>query len=707
VLAWFLCAVALASPFREAERWEPGTLGALPAPWVVAVDPSEETVAVLDAGGRVTLADARTLAVRWQVPIARGSGPVVGDLAFGPGGLAVVAGPRDEALRVVVIDPLTGRLEPRGRTPDGAKLLELRWLDGGDLLTRTREPEVGNPIDGLHERRWGPKPSEREIAAWIPARRATARDAQRVFVDTTVRSLDRGGQLNIKVQYQVWDDPWEPRSARPLKACPEWSETIRVSDDGRVAYTMGQIRCVYDLDSGEVIAWETRQVPFWAALSPDGSRVVERHGKLGRRYGVVRDARTGEVQIELDDVEGAAFTPDDGLIVWGSYRLRTINLADGRARWSVPLDGDVESVHVAPDAGAIAVAERVQADEGPRVRVLGPDGKVRATVADVARVRGFSAGGRLLLLDVRRDHLGVLDLRAPSEPGASAHRAAVGALRVDDDGGVVSGDAEGRLRFARGADVRTWRMRGEIRDLLRVGEELLGLGVEPVSDEGPFVWRFARQPLATDRRSRDVTLAKDAANAWIVADGAEVLVFDRSGPSLRAAGRGRGRETPAYSGRDGALGPDPRRVVAVPERDRFIAPLDGEVADRAHAWSLTRRLPVATYALGIGSPALLAADGKRVVVLDGRGAGRVFDGTGAVDLALSGGGEPCCVAVGGGIVALATARGTLLVFDALDGDLVQSHDLRFSSEPSAIAVSPRGDFIAVGGDGGQIVLLRR
>jgi hypothetical protein len=65
------------------------------------------------------------------------------------------------------------------------------------------------------------------------------------------------------------------------------------------------------------------------------------------------------------------------------------------------------------------------------------------------------------------------------------------------------------------------------------------------------------------------------------------------------------------------------------------------------------------------------------------------------------------LAVGGGIVALATARGTLLVFDALDGDLVQSHDLRFSSEPSAIAVSPRGDFIAVGGDGGQIVLLRR
>ncbi len=699
--------LAYAGPYREVQRWDPGTLGALPSPWVFAVDPSDARVAVLDASGRVTLADARTLEVLWQVPVARGEAPVLGDLAFGPSGLAIVAGPRDDALRVAVLDPETGRIEPRGRTPEGAQLLELRWLDDGDLLTRTREPDAGSPVDGLHERRWGPQPLEREIAAWIPARRYPARRAPRVFVDTTVRRLDRGGQLDVKIQYTVWDDPWDPRSARPLKPCPEWSESIHVSDDGRMAYTMGQIRCVYDLDSGEVVAWETRQVPFWSALSPDGALVVERHGRLGRRYGVVRDARTGEQRFELDDVDGAAFTVDGGLAVWGNYRLRIVNLADGAPRWSVPLDGDVVEVHVSDDGGAVALVERVVADQEPRVRVFSANGRLLATVDDVARVRGFSDGGQLLLLQVRRDHLGVVDLRDPAPPGTSAHRAGVHVLRIDDEGVVLSGDDEGRIRRGQGDDVATWRMRGEVRDLVRLGEEILALAVEPMSDEGPYVWRLARQPMLLDRRGRDVTIARDARNAWLTLDGREVLVFDGKGPSIRTAGKGKPREVPAFAGRDGGLGPDPERIVMVPEKDRFVAPLDGEVSDRAHAWSLTKRLPVATYAIGMGAPTYIAADGKRVVLVDDRGAGRVFDGTGAVELALTSAGEPRGVAVGGGVVAMATSRGMLHIFDALDGDLVQTLDLRLASEPSSVAIAPRGDLIAVGADGGQIVVLQR
>ncbi|TVQ94922.1 MAG: hypothetical protein EA397_00260 [Deltaproteobacteria bacterium] len=707
MLLLLLAVMAFAEPFHEAERWSAGTLGALTLPWVVASDDSDELVAVLDGAGRVTLYDAGRQQVRFRVSVVRATSGVVGAVSFGPRGLAVVAGPRDGELRVAILDPQTGRLEALGRTPAGARVLDLRWLETGELLTRTREPDPSTPVDGLFERRWGPKPSGREVGAWFPHRRVKSARSDRVFVDTTTRSLDRGGRLAIKVNYQVWDDPWDPSSARRLKSCPEWSEVVHVSEDGRMAYTMGQIRCVYDLDEGEVIAWETKQAPFWSAIAPDGSTVVERHGRVGRRYGVVRAATTGEVLLELDDLEGATYTPDAGLLVWGAERLRVVNLADGAVRWSVPVHGSIQAVHPAPDAGAFAVVEREQGRT--QLRVIGNDGRVRATLPDVRGFRGFSATGKLLFVEARPDHVAVLDLRSPVPPPPTAHLAPISALVVDDRGVVLSGDEEGRFRRAREHRAAVWTMQGEVRGLALDDSEVVALAVEPQTEEGPFAWRVARQPLRAEDRGRDALVARDAPEALLASDGSDVLLLGEFSAALAPAGRGRARSLPRWVGRDGGPGPDAETAVRVPGRDRVIAVARDEVGDRAYAWSWTKTAPVATYALGLGTPRIVAADARQVLVLDARGSGRIFGGEakGGVDLALTGSSELCCGAIGGGTVALVTSRGVLHLYLADTGAHHQSFELRLRADPTAVAVSPGGRFVAVGSEAGDVVLFRQ
>lgn len=707
MIGLWLGVLAAAGPYAAVERWEPGTLGALPTPWVVAADPTESSVAVLDASGRLTLVDAHSLHVRWQVPFVLGDGKVAGDLRFGPRGLAVVAGARDEPLRVAIVEPQTGRIEPLGRTPSGAVLLDLRWLDDGDVLTRTREPDPTSPIDGLHERRWGPEPTEREVGAWDTHRRVRAADSDRVFVDATSRHLDRSGRLDLKVAYRVWDNPWDPTTARPLKACPEWSETVRVSADGRVAYTMGQVRCVYDLDGGDVVAWETKRAPFWSSLSPDGARVVERHGSGGRRQGVVRSTRNGEVLLELGDLDGAVFTRDDGLITWSSHRLRSMSLIDGAVRWTVPLDGEVVQVQPAPDARSIALVEQVRADSGARVRVIGHDGSVRATLDDIEGVRGFSHGGRLLFVSVRSDHLGVVDLRDPVAPTPGAHRAGVTALHLPQAGGVLSGDAEGLVRWAHEGQLRAWGASGEVRDLVLDANEVVALTAVEDPDDGTTGFSVLRQPVDDARLGKRATVASDALQARLTRDGKEVLVFSREGATQGPAGRGRAKSLPGFVGRDGGVGPDPETVVVVPGRTRFLAALQGDAGDKAYAWSFSRRGPVSAYGLGIGHPAMIATDGRRVVVLDARGSGKAFDGGGHSDLVVPDGGALCCVAVGGGVIAVATERGAVHVFSSHDGDRIETLSPDFSSEPSAVAVSHDGARIAVGSEGGEVVVFAR
>lgn len=700
-----LAALAFGAPYQEVERWTPGTLGALGSPWVVVSDDSDQRVAVLDGSGRVTLYDARTRAIAWQTRVVRAQSGVVGSLAFGPGGLAVVAGPRDGELRVGVLDPSSGSFEALGRTPSGARLLDLRWLRDGDLLTRTREPEEGTPVDGLHERRWGPSPTEQEVGAWFPHRRVKATGSDRVFVDTTTRSLDRGGRLAMKIQYQLWEDPWDPSSARALKPCPEWSEVIHVSQDGRMAYTMGQIRCVYDLDSGDVVAWETKQAPFWSVLSPDGSKVVERHGRVGRRYGVVRDTRTGEVALELEDLEGAAFTPDAGLVVWGAERIRTVNLSDGKPRWSVPVRGEVISVHPSPDAGAIALLEEV--DGVINVRVIGAGGEERVALADVRGIRGFSPSGKLLFTEVRHDHLAVIDISSPPTFDPTAHRAPITALVVDDLGVVLSGDEEGRFRRGREQRASAWTMEGEVRGIASAGDEVVALAMEPQTEEGPFTWTVARQPLGADSRGRDALVARDAPDALLSHDGKDVLLIGEVSAALAPAGRGRGRSLVTWTGRDGGPGPDGEVAVWIPGRDRIVAVARNEVGDRAHAWSWTKSSPVATYALGLGTPRIVAADARQVLVLDSRGSGRVFGGEkGGVDLALAGSSDLCCAAIGGPVAAILTTRGALQLFDTQTGALHQSIEPRLRSAPSKVSVSPSGRHVVVGSEGGEIVLYR-
>lgn len=714
-----LSLLVYAGPYSVDQVWQPRTLGALPPPWTASVSPSEDVVAVLDGAGRVTLIDASTLAVRWQVPFVVGDGPVRGELAFGPGGLAVAAGPRDEAVRVGILDPQDGGLTPLGRAPDGSQILDLSWMGGDTLRTRSREPEADNPIDVLMERTWGPSPTEREVAAWIPARRYTAARSERVFIDVTQRGLSRSGGLQIDVRYRVWDDPWDPASARALKDCPEWSEVVHVSDDGRLAYTMGQVRCVYDLDSGEVVAWETQQVPFWSALSPDGARLVERHGKAGRSYGVMRDTRTGEVLYDLPGMREAHFTPAGGLLVWDDYRLEMLDVANGERRWSVPLDGDVVDVQVAPDAGSVVLAERVSDDARLRLRVLDPGGKVRGLVDDVDGIYGFGEGGRRMVVRVRSDAVGIVDLREPGTSGPRMHQAGLRALVVDDDCQVASGDDEGRVRWARGGASRTWNVPGEVVDLLVVDGEIVTLSVEeppdrepgdPPAEPEPNRWRIDRRAVDGDGPRRPPIVGEAFRGGRLTSDGQSVVLLGGpDGDVLAPAGRGRAQVLPDWASKQG-VGPSPAAFATVPGEPRIVAVPDTSTADQALGYSFGRTRPAGRYPLKLGRPEVVAASERRVAVIGPNGAGRVFklEGGGAVDLAsVDGGDGTCCAAIGGGVLAVVRSRDVVFVHDATTGDLVQTLDPGFAARLSSVAVSERGDCVAIGSEGGELATWRR
>lgn len=713
-----LSLLAHAGPYAPQKAWQPGTLGALPAPWSAVASPSEDAVVVLDGDGRLTMVDATTLEVRWQVPFVVGDAPVRGQLAFGPGGLAVAAGPRDQAVRVAILDPVDGRITPLGRTPEGALILDLDWIDGQNLRTRSREPEADNPIDTLVERTWGPKPSEREISAWIFARRYASTGSDRVFVDVTQRGLSRTGGLEIDVRYRVWDDPWDPASARPLKDCPEWSEVVHVSHDGRLAYTMGQVRCVYDLDEGEVVAWETKQSPFWSTLSPDGSKVIERHGKEGRSYGVLRESRTGEVIRELQGMREARFTPGAGLLLWTDYRLEMVGLGDGKQRWSVPLDGEVADVQVAPDGQSVVLAERLADDARLRLRILGPDGKVRGLVDDVDGIQGFSEGGRRLLVRARFDALGIVDLRNPGHSGPRTHQAGLRAVVVDDACQIASGDDEGRVRWARGDTSRTWTVPGSVADLAVVDSEIITLSVEEPPDrqpgeeavDEPVRWRADRRAVDGDGPRRPPTLGQDYTGGRLTADGEHAVLLGGPGPAILApTGRGREQALPTWAGRD-AAGPSPDAFEVMPGEERIIAVPASSNATQALGYSFSREKPAGRYPLKLGRPEVVAVSARRVAVVGERGAGRVFkrDGGGAVDLATVDGGDgACCAALGGGVLAVVRDRDVVFVHDATNGDLVQTIDPGFAARLSIVGVSPKGDCIAVGSEGGELAVWKR
>ena len=710
--------LAQSGPYDLEQVWRPGTLGALPPPWTAVTNPTEDAVAVLDGQGRVTLIDATSLEVRWQVPLVVGEGRVRGELSFGPGGLAVAAGALDEAVRVAIIDPSDGRITPLGRTPEGARILDLTWLDGETLRTRSREDEPDNPIDLLMERTWGPEPTEREVSAWIPGRRYESPNGGRAFIDVTERGLSRSGGLEIDVRYRVWDDPWDPATARPLKDCPEWSETVHVSDDGRLAYTMGQVRCVYDLDDGEVVAWETKQVPFWSALAPDGQQVVERHGRSGRSYGVIRDTHTGEVISDLPGMREARFTGASTLLVWTDYRLEMVSLADGSKRWGVPLDGDVVDVQVAPNAGSIIVAERVADGGRLRLRILGPDGTARGLVDDVDGIFGFSEGGRRLLVRVRFDALGVVDLRSPGTSGPRTHHAGLRAVQVDDACQIASGDDEGRVRWARGETSRTWTVPGEVVDVRFVGDEVITLTVEEPPDpergqepsEEPNRWRVERRAVDGDGPRRPPVVGEGFRGGRITPDGQSVILLGgEEGDVLAPAGRGRTQTLPDWASK-GGVRPSPTAFEPDVEGDRLIAVPDTRTADQALAYSFGRVRPAGRYPLKLGRPEVVAVSDRRVAVLSARGGGRVFrrEGGGAVDLASVDGGEAaCCAGLGGGILAAVFDQDVVFVFDATNGDVVQRLDPGFAARLSAVAVSPRGDCIAVGSEGGELATWKR
>ena len=167
--------------------------------------------------------------------------------------------------------------------------------------------------------------------------------------------------------------------------------------------------------------------------------------------------------------------------------------------------------------------------------------------------------------------------------------------------------------------------------------------------------------------------------------------------------------TPAWNSRDG--GPDPSTVTAIPGRGRIAAVPVARSATRALAWSFSRKSSVGSYPLGLGRPSLVAAGPRHLAVLDANAAGRAYPldgGGGAVDLALvDGAAEPCCAAMGGGVLAIATARGVIHLHDATTGDLVQVLDPGFVAELTAVAVSPNGDVVAVGSAGGELATFRR
>jgi hypothetical protein len=364
---------------------------------------------------------------------------------------------------------------------------------------------------------------------------------------------------------------------------------------------------------------------------------------------------------------------------------------------------------MAPDARTVALVERLAADGPARIRIVDPDGQVQAVIDDVYGLRGFSGAGRRLLVDVRGDHLGVVDLRNPVSTGAPTHRASIGALSVDAQGHVTSGDDEGRVRRAAGDDIRAWQVEGEVRDLSVTDAGIVSLSAaDGLERDDPIRWRAVGWALDGAPGRRSPVLAEGPTEGRLL--GADVLLFGRGGPLRYVGGKGRGKPVPEWSSRDGA-GPDPKTVVGLPGRDRIAGVPAATSATRALAWSFARKNPVGSYPLGLGRPEIVAAGARYLAVLDARSAGRAFPldgGGGAVDLAVvDGTSEPCCAAVGGAVLAVATTKGVVHVHDATTGDLVQVIDPGFVAALSAVAVSPNGDFVVVASAGGELASFRR
>ena len=74
---------------------------------------------------------------------------------------------------------------------------------------------------------------------------------------------------------------------------------------------------------------------------------------------------------------------------------------------------------------------------------------------------------------------------------------------------------------------------------------------------------------------------------------------------------------------------------------------------------------------------------------------------------MDGGDGACCAALGGGVLAVVRDRDVVFVHDATNGDLVQTIDPGFAARLSIVGVSPKGDCIAVGSEGGELAVWKR
>ena len=66
-----------------------------------------------------------------------------------------------------------------------------------------------------------------------------------------------------------------------------------------------------------------------------------------------------------------------------------------------------------------------------------------------------------------------------------------------------------------------------------------------------------------------------------------------------------------------------------------------------------------------------------------------------------------CAGLGGGVLAVVRAQDVVFVHDATTGDVVQRIDPGFAARLSAVAVSPKGDCIAIGSEGGELGVWKR
>ncbi len=717
LILWWLIAVAFGGTYEETQVWRTETLGALERPWSTAMDESWRRLAVLSGDGRLTMLDLGTSEVLWQRSLVRSAkGPVVGSLAFGDNGLAVMAGPLGESLEVELVDRDSGKSKSLGRTTPGAQVLQLGWEDNGVLVSRTREPEDGVPMDVIYERHWGKRQDVRELGVWSMAPRYVAKNSERAFVDETARGLSRSGTLRVDVKYRIWDDLWDSRTARPLTDCPEWTDVIHVSDDGEVAYTMGQIRCVYRLKDGGVVAWETKQIPFWSALSPDGSLVAERHGKGGRTYIALRQSQSGEVLQEFSGGQGARFIGSADIIVWSDYRLEQWIIGAASPAWSVPVDGEVVSVDVAPETGKILVTERVSDDAQARVRVLSKRGQQVGLIDDVDGVHQVADSGRYAVIRVRADALRILPLDNPGVSGPRVHQAAITALVVDDACHLVSGDDEGRVRWARGKTSRTWRVRGEVRDIVVRDGMVSTLSVDHPESYGegqtppPSQWRIDRRAVDGDAPRRPPVIGEGFADGLLLSSGEQaVLLNSELGNGLGSIARSKPQPLPAWkTSTDSGLRGD--LAVMIPEEEAILAVPHSSLKTEAAVYAFGRPKAGRRFPMSLGNPSVLAVSGKHVLVVGDEGQGVVFGRSGGSSVSLDPGKtlkNPCCASLASGVGVLAEPSGNVVVFDPRSGQVEQRIKAALNSDVTTLAISPQGTCLAIGSESGEVSLWRR